>query len=83
MRPRKLLNGLDVLLDALEERVSGFDGNHLGSAMVNQPLGLISWLTPYMVMTALAWNLKAWFALMIRKRERRDQLLRMEFRALP
>ena len=34
----------------------------------------------YMVMTALAWNLKAWFALMIR-RERRDQLLRMEFRA--
>ena len=35
----------------------------------------------YMVMTALAWNLKAWFALMIRKRERRDQLLRMEFRA--
>ena len=32
-------------------------------------------------MTALAWNLKAWFALMIRKRERRDQLLRMEFRA--
>ena len=34
----------------------------------------------YMVMTALAWNLKAWFALMIPKRERCNQLLRMEFR---
>ena len=33
----------------------------------------------YMVMATLAWNLKAWFALMIRRRERRDQLLKMEF----
>ena len=35
----------------------------------------------YMVMAALAWNLKAWFAMMVRRRESRDQLLKMEFRA--
>ena len=34
----------------------------------------------YMVMAALAWNLKAWFALMVRFRNRRTELLRMEFR---
>ena len=34
----------------------------------------------YMVITALAWNLKAWFAMMVRFQDRRDELLRMEFR---
>jgi len=34
----------------------------------------------YMVMAALAWNLKAWFALLAPKKEARDRLLRMEFR---
>jgi len=34
----------------------------------------------YMVMAALAWTLKAWFALLVRRREQRDQLLGMEFR---
>ncbi len=34
----------------------------------------------YMVMAALAWNLKAWFAMMVRFRDRRMELLRMEFR---
>jgi Transposase DDE domain group 1 len=34
----------------------------------------------YMVMAALAWNLKAWFALMVPERERGLELLRMEFR---
>jgi hypothetical protein len=42
----------------------------------------------FMVMTALAWNLKAWFALSIREhprhraahREQKRQLLRMEFK---
>jgi len=34
----------------------------------------------YMVMAALAWTLKAWFALLTRRREHRDQLLAMEFR---
>jgi hypothetical protein len=34
----------------------------------------------YMVMAALAWNLKAWFALLMPERERGLELLRMEFR---
>jgi hypothetical protein len=34
----------------------------------------------YMVMAALAWTLKAWFALLVLKREHRDQLMVMEFR---
>jgi hypothetical protein len=34
----------------------------------------------YMVMAALAWNLKAWFAMMVRFKDRRMELLRMEFR---
>jgi len=34
----------------------------------------------YMVMAALAWNLKAWFALMVRFRDRCRELLHMEFR---
>jgi len=34
----------------------------------------------YMVMAALAWNLKAWWALMVRLRDRQTELLRMEFR---
>jgi len=34
----------------------------------------------YMVMAALAWNIKAWFALTVRRRERRTQLLNMEFK---
>lgn len=34
----------------------------------------------YMVMAALAWNLKAWFGLMVPNRERGLQLVKMEFR---
>lgn len=34
----------------------------------------------YMVMASLAWTLKAWFALLVRRREHRDKLLAMEFR---
>ena len=34
----------------------------------------------YMVMAALAWNLKAWFGLLMPSRIRRLQVLRMEFR---
>lgn len=34
----------------------------------------------YMVMAALAWNLKAWFALLVSDKTARQQLLRMEFR---
>jgi hypothetical protein len=35
----------------------------------------------YMVMAALAWNLKAWFALLVPDRERGLELLKMEFRS--
>jgi len=34
----------------------------------------------YMVIASLAWTLKAWFALLVRDREKREALLRMEFR---
>lgn len=34
----------------------------------------------YMVMTALAWNLKAWFALLLPEANRAEEILRMEFR---
>jgi len=34
----------------------------------------------YMVMTALAWNLKAWYGLLVPDRERGVELVRMEFR---
>lgn len=34
----------------------------------------------YMVMASLAWTLKAWFALLVRDSEKREALLRMEFR---
>ncbi len=36
----------------------------------------------YMVMAALAWNLKAWFALLVPDRERGLDLLKMEFRSV-
>lgn len=35
----------------------------------------------YMVMTSLAWNLKAWFALLMPKKARWEEVLRMEFRS--
>ena len=34
----------------------------------------------YMVMTALAWNLKAWYGLLVPNRERGIELVKMEFR---
>jgi len=34
----------------------------------------------YMVMTALAWNLKAWFGLLLPNRKRGGEIVRMEFR---
>jgi len=34
----------------------------------------------YMVMAALAWNLKAWFGLLVPNRERGLELVKMEFR---
>ena len=34
----------------------------------------------YMVMTALAWNLKAWYGLLMPNRKRGLEIVRMEFR---
>jgi hypothetical protein len=34
----------------------------------------------YMVMAALAWNMKAWYGLLVPDRERGGELVRMEFR---
>jgi hypothetical protein len=34
----------------------------------------------YMIMTALAWNLKAWFGLLLPKPQRGEEIVRMEFR---
>jgi hypothetical protein len=34
----------------------------------------------YMVMAALAWNLKSWYGLLVPKRERGLELVKMEFR---
>ncbi|HKT01803.1 MAG TPA: hypothetical protein VJT31_19935 [Rugosimonospora sp.] len=34
----------------------------------------------YMVIAALAWNIKAWFAMMMRRKQDRRDYLRMEFR---
>jgi hypothetical protein len=35
----------------------------------------------YMVMTALAWNLKAWFGLLMPDRSRGTEVVKMEFRS--
>ena len=34
----------------------------------------------YMVMAALAWNIKSWFAMMLHLKQDRDTYIRMEFR---
>jgi hypothetical protein len=34
----------------------------------------------YMVMAALAWNIKSWFAMMMHRKSDRDTYIRMEFR---
>jgi hypothetical protein len=35
----------------------------------------------YMVMSSLAWNMKAWYGLLVPNRERGLELMRMEFRS--
>lgn len=51
-----------------------------GVNALRMPVNTLESNWSYMVMVSLAWTLKAWFALMVRKREHRDQLLAMEFR---
>lgn len=51
-----------------------------GLNALRMPVGDLVSNGAYMVMASLAWTLKAWFALLARKHDRRDGLLRMEFR---
>ena len=51
-----------------------------GLNALRMPVGDLVSNWAYMVMSSLAWTLKAWFALLIRHTQRRDELLKMEFR---
>jgi hypothetical protein len=51
-----------------------------GLNALRMPVGDLVSNWAYMVMASLAWSLKAWFALLARHHDRRDGLLRMEFR---
>jgi hypothetical protein len=51
-----------------------------GLNALRMPVGDLVSNWAYMVMASLAWTLKAWFALLVRHREQRDRLLKMEFR---
>ena len=51
-----------------------------GLKAMRMPVGDLVSNWAYMVMASLAWILKAWFALMVRYQDRRNELLRMEFR---
>jgi len=51
-----------------------------GLNALRMPVGDLVSTWAYMVTASLAWTPKAWFALLVRERERRTGLLRMEFR---
>jgi hypothetical protein len=51
-----------------------------GLNALRMPVGDLVSNWAYMVMASLAWTLKAWFALLVRHREKREALLKMEFR---
>jgi len=51
-----------------------------GLNALRMPVGDLVSNWAYMVMASLAWTLKTWFALVMRRGERRTRLLRMEFR---
>jgi len=51
-----------------------------GLNAMRMPVGNLVSNWAYMVMCSLAWTLKAWFALVVRSRDGREKLLRMEFR---
>jgi hypothetical protein len=51
-----------------------------GVHAMRMPVGDLVSNGAYMVMASLAWTLKAWFALLVRSGEQREELLRMEFR---
>ena len=51
-----------------------------GLNALRMPVGDLVSNWAYMVMASLGWTLKAWFALLVRDGERREHLLKMEFR---
>ena len=51
-----------------------------GLNALRMPVGDLVSNWAYMVMASLAWTRKAWFALVVRSGEAREELLRMEFR---
>jgi hypothetical protein len=51
-----------------------------GLNALRMPVGSLVSNWAYMVMSSLAWTLKAWFALLVRRSEHRQALLKMEFR---
>lgn len=51
-----------------------------GLKAMRMPVGDLVSNWSYMVMASLAWTLKAWFALLVSRQDRREELLRMEFR---
>jgi hypothetical protein len=51
-----------------------------GVNALRMPVGDLVSNWAYMVMASLAWTLKAWFALLVRYGEKREALLKMEFR---
>jgi hypothetical protein len=51
-----------------------------GLNALRMPVGDLVSNWAYMVMATLAWTLKAWFALLVRHAQRREALLKMEFR---
>lgn len=51
-----------------------------GLNALRMPVGDLVANWAYMVMASVAWTLKAWFALLVRDGQRREQLLKMEFR---
>jgi hypothetical protein len=52
-----------------------------GLNALRMPVGDLVSNWAYMVMASLAWTLKSWFALAVSVGEKRDKLLRMEFRS--
>ena len=51
-----------------------------GLNALRMPVGDLVSNGAYMIMASLAWTLKAWWALLVRDRERRESMLKMEFR---
>jgi hypothetical protein len=51
-----------------------------GLNALRMPVGDLVANWAYMIMSSLAWTLKAWFALLVRHAQRREELLKMQFR---